>query len=184
MLCYVVRVLSGREKKVKRAIEESCSAYGLSGQISEVILPVEQVAEVRRGKQRVSEKRIWPGYLLVRMEMNQETWSYIKSVEGVIEFLGGEQPVPLAEDEVETLRQDLKKKKEKISQKHRVSVGDRVKIVEGVFVNFVGTVTEVCGEKGRLSVALAIFGRTTTVDDLEFWQVEEVSDEQDIECHS
>lgn len=180
MLCYVVRVLSACEKKVKRAIEEGRAAYNLSDQISEVILPVEQVSEVRRGKQRVFEKRLWPGYLLVRMEMNQETWSYVKSVEGVIDFLGGEQPVPLAEEEVETLQQDLKKK-EKISQKHLVSVGDRVKIVEGVFINFVGTVTEVCGEKGRLSVALAIFGRTTTVDDLEFWQVEEVTDEHDSE---
>ncbi|WP_239978393.1 transcription termination/antitermination protein NusG [Candidatus Similichlamydia epinepheli] len=164
---------------MKRTIEEGCSTYGLSDQILEVILPVEQVSEVRRGKQKVSEKRIWPGYLLVRMEMNQETWSYIKSVEGVIEFLGGEQPVPLADEEVETIQQDLRKKKEKVSQKHSVSVGDQVKIVEGVFVNFIGTVTEVCGEKGRLSVALAIFGRTTTVDDLEFWQVEEVTGEHD-----
>ncbi len=145
--------------------------------IDTVLLPVENVSEVKKGQQKIVEKRMWPGYLLVRMAFNDESWSYISEVPGVIGFLGGDNPTPLTPDEVDEILQDIEEKKEKVVQKHQFEIGDTVKIIDGVFVNFVGTVTDVQPEKGRLSVLVSIFGRETQVDDLEFVQVEEVTEE-------
>ena len=114
---------------------------------------------------------MWPGYLLVKMNLDEEAWAYVKDTTGVIDFLGGENPTPLTEKEVADIMQELEERKKGIVQKHKVDVGDKVKITDGVFVNFIGTVTEVNHEKGRLSVMVSIFGRDTRVDDLEFWQV-------------
>lgn len=174
---YVVQVISSHEKKVKKALEESLSAKGMSENISEVLIPTENVSEVKRGQQKVSEKRMWPGYLLVKMEFTDESWAYVKDTPGVIDFLGGEKPVPLSEKEVSDILQELEDRKKGVVQKHKVEAGDKVKITDGVFINFIGTVTEVNHEKGRLSVMVSIFGRDTRVDDLEFWQVEQVSAE-------
>lgn len=174
---YVVQVISSHEKKVKKSIEESLASSGMNELITEILLPTEQVSEVKRGQQHVSEKRIWPGYLLVKMEFTEESWAYIKNIPGVIDFLGGGKPVPLSEAEISNILQELDDRKKGVVQKHKVGVGDRVKITEGVFNNFVGTVLEVNHEKGRLSVLVSIFGRDTRVDDLEFWQVEQVAAE-------
>lgn len=171
---YVVQVISSHEKKVKKAIEEFLDARGMREFISEVLIPTEHVAEVKRGHQKVSEKRMWPGYLLIKMEINDESWAYIKNTQGVLDFLGGERPAPLTEKEVKDIMDELEDRQKGVVQKHKVDVGDRVKITDGVFVNFVGIVTEVNHEKGRLSVTVSIFGRDTRVDDLEFWQVEQV----------
>lgn len=170
---YVVQVMSSHEKKVKKNIEEYLDAKGMRDFISEILIPTENVAEVKRGHQKVSEKRMWPGYLLVKMEINDESWAYIKDTSGVIDFLGGEKPAPLTEREVQDIMSELADRQKGVVQKHKVDVGDRVKITDGVFVNFVGVVTEVNHEKGRLSVTVSIFGRDTRVDDLEFWQVEQ-----------
>jgi transcriptional antiterminator NusG len=177
MKWYVIQVLSGHEKKVKKALEDNREAQGVGDLISEVLLPIEQVSEVKRGQQRITEKRLWPGYLLVRLVFNDEAWMYVKNTTGVIDFLGGEKPTALSEEEVQTLLRDLDAKKQKVSQKHQFAVGERVKINDGVFINFIGTVVEVHPDKGRLSVLVSIFGRETRVDDLEFWQVEEVTEE-------
>jgi transcriptional antiterminator NusG len=174
---YVVQVLSGQEKRAKKAIEEFLDKEHMSDLIQEVLLPTENVFEVKGGQQRISEKRIWPGYLLVKMNLTDESWLYVKNSNGVIEFLGGEKPSALSDAEVQAILQDLQDKKEKVTQKHKLSVGDKVKINDGVFVNFVGTVTDVFHDKGRLNVIVSIFGRDTQVDDLEFWQVEEITDE-------
>ena len=174
---YVVQVMSSHEKKVKKALEEYLDAKGLRDFISEVLIPTENVAEVKRGQQKVSEKRMWPGYILVKMDFNDESWAYVKDTPSVIDFLGGEKPVPLSEREVNDIMKELEDRQKGIVQKHKVDVGDRVKITDGVFVNFVGTVTEVNHEKGRLSVMVSIFGRDTRVDDLEFWQVEQATAE-------
>jgi len=171
---YVVQVIPSHEKKVKKNIEEGLSK-GMGEFISEILIPTEQVAEVKRGQQHVSEKRIWPGYLLIKMEWNEESWAYVKNVAGVIDFLGGDTPTPLSEKEINNILQELEERKKGVVQKHKVQVGDRVKIIDGVFINFIGTVLEVNHEKGRLSVMVSIFGRDTRVDDLEFWQVEQVS---------
>jgi transcriptional antiterminator NusG len=174
---YVVQVMSSLEKKVKKSLEEFLQAKGMADQIVEILIPTENVSEVKRGQQKIMEKRMWPGYLLVKMVLNDESWAYVKDTPGVIDFLGGEKPTPLSEKEVGDIMKELEDRQKGIVQKHKVDVGDRVKITDGVFVNFTGTVTEVNHEKGRLSVMVSIFGRDTRVDDLEFWQVEQVAAE-------
>lgn len=180
---YVVQVFTTQEKKVKKAIEEQKVQKGLTDLIEEVLLPTENVSEVKRGQQHVVEKKVWPGYLLVKMELSDEAWLFIKNVPGVVDFLGGDKPTSLTEREVDEILNDLQQKKEKVTHKHKFEVGDNVKITDGVFVNFTGTVTEVFHDKGRLSVLVSIFGRDTRVDDLEFSQVEEASDEEQTESH-
>lgn len=174
---YVVQVMSSHEKKVKKTIEEFLLNKGLTEDIVEILIPTENVSEVKRGQQKISEKRMWPGYILVKMNFTDETWAYIKETPGVIDFLGGEKPTPLTEAEVNDIMKELEDRQKGVIQKHKVEVGDRVKITDGVFVNFVGIVTEVNHEKGRLSVMVSIFGRDTPVDDLEFWQVEQTTAE-------
>jgi transcriptional antiterminator NusG len=174
---YVLQVFSSHEKKVKKALEEQREQKGMIDMISEVILPTENVSEVKNGQQHIVEKRLWPGYLLVKMNLTDDSWHYVKSTAGVIEFLGGDKPQALSDGEVEEILRDLADKKQKVTQKHKFDVGDIVKIVDGVFVNFTGQVIEVYHDKGRLSVMVSIFGRDTRVDDLEFSQVEEVTEE-------
>lgn len=169
---YVVQVLSTQEKKVKKNLEEHAEAKNVAGFVHDVLIPTENVSEVKKGTQKITEKRLWPGYILVKMVMNDESWSYVKNTTGVIDFLGGEKALPLTETEINELIQDLDDKKQKVSQKHHFELGDRVKINDGVFVNFVGNVTDIFYDKGKLSATVSIFGRDTRVDDLEFWQVE------------
>lgn len=176
---YVVQVVPTHEKKIKKSIEEQRELKGVAEFIDRVLLPIENVSEVKNGQQKIVEKRLWPGYLLVNMELTDESWAYVKQTAGVLEFLGGATPTPLTQKEVDEILRDLEEKKEKVTQKHKFAVGDAVKIVEGVFVNFIGTVTEVYHDKGRLSVLVSIFGRDTRVDDLEFNQVEEISEENE-----
>jgi len=179
MKWYVVQVLTQQEKKAKKALEENCASHGMTGLIDRVVLPTENVSEVKRGQRKVVEKRLWPGYLLVHMELTDESWAYVKATDGVVAFLGGEHPTELTQEEVDGLLRDLEDKKSRVTQRHLYEVGDKVKITEGVFVNFVGTVVEVSQEKGRMSVLVSIFGRDTQVDDLEFWQVEEYSEDEE-----
>lgn len=178
---YVIQVMSGHEKKVKRNLEENRAAKGMSDMIEEVLVPSENVSEVKRGEQKISEKRLWPGYALVKMKLTDDSWMYVKETNGVIDFLGGGKPVPLSTPEVEEILRDLQDRKGEVVHKHKLTVGDHVKIVDGVFVNFMGTVLEVHHERGRLSVMVSIFGRETRVDDLEFWQVEEVPADAEVE---
>ena len=174
---YVIQVMSAQEKKVKKTLEENREAAGMSPLVQEIVLPMEKVSEVKKGERKVVEKRIWPGYLLVKMILNDDSWSYVKDSNGVIDFLGGDKPTPLSEGEVQQILHELEEKKAGVTQKHKWAAGHAVKITDVVFVNFVGSVVEVSEEKGRLSVLVSIFGRDTRVDDLEFWQVEEVNEE-------
>ena len=166
---FVVQVLSGQEKKVKKAILENRSAAGVS-----------ELVEMKKGEQKVSEKRLWPGYILVKMTLTDDAWMYVKNSNGVIDFLGGGKPSPLPEKEVKEILSELEGKKGTIVQKHDFEPGDRVKVVDGVFVNFIGVVTEVFHDKGRLSANVMIFGRETRVDDIEFWQVEKLAADADL----
>ncbi len=177
---YVVQVISGLEKKVKKSLEENRDSKGMSELVEEVLVPTENVAEVKKGQQKVSEKKMWPGYILVHMTLTDDSWMFIKDTNGVLGFLGGEKPSSLPQAEVDAILAELEEKKEGIVQKHNIGAGDKVKITDGVFVNFIGTVIEVFHDKGRLSVMVSIFGRETRVDDLEFWQVEQVSTESEI----
>jgi len=177
MKWYVVQVFTAQEKKVKKALEEFRESSGVADLIEEILLPTENVMEVKKGEQKISEKRIWPGYVLIKMQLTDDSWQYVKNTAGVIDFLGGEKPTSLTDQEVNSILKELEEKKSGVTQKHKIEVGDRVKINDGVFVNFIGTVLEVFQDKGRLSVMVSIFGRDTRVDDLEFWQVEEVGPE-------
>lgn len=175
---YVVQALAGQEKKAKKNIEEFRAVKGMSDFVDEVLIPVENVAEIKDGQQKIVERRIWPGYILVKMILNDETWGYIKNSNGVLGFLGGETPQPLDDQEVQQLLRDLEQKATEVTHKHQFDVGDRVKITEGFFVNFAGVVTDVSPEKGRLSVRVNIFGRDTKVDDLAFNQVEHLPEDE------
>ena len=170
---FVIQIMSGQEKKVEKNLRENRTLTGMNDMILEVIIPTENVAEVKCGKQKISEKRLWPGYALIKMKLTDDSLMYVKETNGVIGFLGGGQPVPLSEIEVAEILHDLQARKGEIAYKNKIQVGDNVKIVDGVFVNFMGIVEEVNHEKGKLSVMVSIFGRDTRVDDLEFWQVEE-----------
>lgn len=172
---YVVQAFTAQENKVKKAIEEFLDSSGMKDFITQVLVPTENVMEVKQGEQKVSQRRIWPGYVLIKMQLTDESWQYIKKTNGVIDFLGGEHPTSLTDDEVDEMLLALKDKKGEVRQRHGFQVGDHVRINEGVFINFVGTVSEIFHDKGRLSVMVSIFGRETRVDDLEFWQVEEAS---------
>jgi transcription termination/antitermination protein NusG len=174
---YVVQVISSQEKRVKKALEENREAKGMTGLILDVLVPTENVSEVKRGEQRVSEKRLWPGYILVNLELTDDSWMFVKNTNGVINFVGGAKPTPLPQHEIDAILTDLEQKQQAVVHKHNIQIGDKVKINDGVFVNFIGTVQEVFHEKGRLSVLVSIFGRETRVDDLEFWQVELVPQE-------
>lgn len=174
---YVLQVLSGHEKKVQKTIRENQETSGLKENIGEILVPVENVAEVKQGEQKIREKLLWPGYLLVKADLTDNAWHYIKDTNGVIGFLGGGKPNSLTDREVEEILNDLHKKKDEVVHKYNIDLGDNVKITDGVFVNFTGTVTEIFQDKGRLSVLVSIFGRETRVDDLEFWQVEKVSND-------
>ena len=174
---YAIQVMSGQEKKVKKILEENRAASNMLEIVLEVLVPTENVSEVKRGEHRITEKKLWPGYILVKMILTEESWSYVKFSTGVIDFLGGADPQPLSDAEVKEILEELEERKKGVVQKHQFEVGDSVKITDGVFVNFVGTIIEVIPEKGRLSVRVSIFGRDTRVDDLEFWQVEKVTNE-------
>lgn len=174
---YVVQVLSSHEKRAKKALEENRESHGMLELIDQVVLPTEHVSEVKGGQQHVVEKRVWPGYLLIHMEMNDDSVMYVRNTNSVVGFLGGDTPCELSPEEVDQVLKDLEDKKSKVTEKHKFEVGDRVKITDGVFVNFVGEILEVHKDKGRLSVMVSIFGRDTRVDDLEFWQVEQIAED-------
>lgn len=174
---YVLQVLSGQEKKTKRGIEEQAEAHNVIQYIEEVLLPTENVSEVKQGEQKVVEKKLWPGYLLIKMDLNDDSLQYVKGVNGVVGFLGGAVPTSLTDREVDEILRDLHEKKDTVTQKHQFEIGDNVKIIEGPFVNFVGTITELFHDKGRLNVMVSIFGRDTCVKDLDFAQVEEVEED-------
>jgi transcriptional antiterminator NusG len=177
---YVIQVISGQEKRVKKALEENRESKGMSDLIQDILLPTENVAEVKGGQQKVSEKKLWPGYILIKLNLTDDSWMYVKNTNGVLDFLGGEKPTPLTEKEVEEILKELDEKKKGVVPKHNIVPGDKVKITDGVFVNFIGVVSEVFHDKGRLSVLVSIFGRETRVDDLEFWQVEQVPAETEV----
>src|SRR5436190_13271852 len=127
MKWYVVQVFTAQEKKVKKALEEFREAASVADLIEEILLPTENVMEVKKGEQKISEKRIWPGYVLVKMELTDDSWQYVKHTAGVIDFLGGERPTALSEAEVNSILKELEDKKSGVTQKHKFERGDRVK---------------------------------------------------------
>jgi len=171
---YVVHTQTGSEDRVKTSLEGRVSAQGMQEVISKVIIPTEQVSEIRSGKRKISQRKFFPGYLLVEMEYNEKTYMLVKATPGVTGFIGhGKRPVPLPQAEVDSILKRTEETQIKPSPKVMFERGEQVRVNEGPFVNFNGTVDEIHPEKGKLKVSVSIFGRATPVE-LEFWQVEKV----------
>ncbi|KPK97423.1 MAG: antitermination protein NusG [Omnitrophica WOR_2 bacterium SM23_72] len=171
---YVVHTQTGSEEKVKMSIEHKISREGMQELVSKVIIPTEQVSEVRSGKKKISQRKFFPGYLLVEMELNESTYLFVKTVPGVTGFIGlGRKPMPLPQSEVDNILKKTEETQVKPSPKVVFEKGEQVRITEGPFLNFNGTVEEIHPEKGKVKVSVSIFGRSTPVE-LEYWQVEKV----------
>jgi len=171
---YVVHTQTGLENKVKTALENKIASEELQDFISKVIIPTEQISEVRSGKKKISQRRFFPGYLIVEMELNEKTYFHIKTTPGVTGFIGlGKKPVPLSEAEVENILKRTQETQVKPSPKIVFEKGEQVRVNEGPFLNFNGTIEEVHPERGKLKVSVSIFGRATPVE-LEYWQVEKI----------
>jgi transcriptional antiterminator NusG len=171
---YIVHVYSGFEHKVADQIREQAAQKGLSPLIAEVLVPTEEVVEVRRGKRVAAERKFFPGYVLVKMVLNDETWSLVKNIPKVTGFLGpGGKPSPVPEAEAERVRQQMQQRVEQPRPTIEFVPGDRVRVTDGPFATFEGVVEEVDEAKGRLKVSVSIFGRATPVE-LEYSQVERV----------
>ena len=171
---YVVHTQTGVEEKVKIALEHRISSLGLQDLISQVIIPKEQVSEVRSGKKKISQRKFFPGYLLVEMELNEKSYLFVKTSPGVTGFIGlGKKPMPLPQSEVDSILKKTEETQVKPSPKVVFEQGEQVRVTDGPFVNFNGTIDEIHPEKGKIKVGVSIFGRATPVE-LEYWQVEKV----------
>jgi transcription termination/antitermination protein NusG len=170
---YVIHVYSGLEKKVAASIKEQAQAKGMQDQILDVLVPIEEVVEMRRGSKVNSERKFFPGYVLVKMEMTDETWHLVKNVPKVLGFIGGtnEKPAPLSDKEAAAIMNRVEESVEKPKPKTLYEPGEAVRVTDGPFADFNGVVEEVNYDKNRLRVAVTIFGRSTPVE-LEFSQVE------------
>ncbi len=170
---YVVHAYSGFEKSVQRALLERIQRQGMQDLFGQVLVPVEEVVELKSGQKSISERKFFPGYVLVEMEMNDESWHLVKSTPKVTGFVGGtaNKPSPISEKEVEKMMQQMQDGVEKPRPKVLFEPGEVVRVKEGPFTDFHGSVEHVNYEKNRLRVSVTIFGRATPVE-LEFGQVE------------
>ena len=171
---YVVRVASNREERVRDNLLARVKAAGRQERIRNVLVPTEKVAEIKGGKRREVQRKIYPGYILVEMLLDEETWYLVRGTSGIGDFIGSENlPMPMEPHEVEKLVGGMKATEDKPKLQMQFGMGDKVKIKEGPFENFSGVVAEVNSQKGLVRVNVMIFGRETPVE-LEYWQVEPV----------
>lgn len=170
---YVVHAYSGFEKSVMKALKERIARAGMGESFGQILVPVEEVVEMRGGQKSISERKFFPGYVLVEMEMNDESWHLVKSTPKVSGFVGGTatKPTPITEREVGKIMQQIQEGVEKPRPKVLFEIGEQVRIKEGPFSDFPGSVEEVNYEKSKLRVSVTIFGRSTPVE-LDFSQVE------------
>jgi len=170
---YVVHAYSGFEKSVQRALVERIARDGMQDLFGQVLVPVEEVVEMKNGQKSITERKFFPGYVLVEMEMNDDTWHLIKSTPKVTGFVGGtaNKPTPISEKEVEKIMQQMKDGVDKPRPKVLFEVGEMVRVKEGPFTDFNGSVEDVNYEKSKIRVSVTIFGRATPVE-LGFGQVE------------
>ncbi len=175
MRWYVVHAYSGFEKSVAKTLAERIERSGMKDRFGEILVPVEEVVEMKGGQKAVSERKFFPGYVLVQMEMNDDTWHLVKNTPKVTGFVGGSamRPTPISDKEVQAILDQIREGVEKPKPKVLFEVGQAVRVVDGPFTDFNGTVEEVNYDKSKLRVSVLIFGRATPVE-LEFAQVEKV----------
>ena len=171
---YVIHVYSGFEKKVATAIREQAEQKGLTDRFEEILVPTEEVVEVRRGAKVNSERKFFPGYVLAKMDLDDETWHLVRNTAKVTGFLGGRgKPSPISEAEAARIMHQVQEGIERPKPSISFEIGEQVRVSDGPFTSFNGTVEEVDEEKSRVKVAVSIFGRATPVE-LEYSQVEKV----------
>lgn len=171
---YVLHVYSGFEAKVAEAIRDKAQKQGIEDRIEDIMVPTEEVVEIKRGQKVNSERKVFPGYVLAKMDMSDQIWHLVKNTPKVTGFLGGgNRPVPISEKEAARLMTQLQEGIEKPRAAVTFDIGEKVKVMEGPFATFEGMVEEIDEEKGRVKVSVSIFGRATPVE-LEFAQVEKI----------
>ena len=170
---YVVHAYSGFEKSVLRALRERIDREGMADLFGQILVPVEEVVDVKNGRRSITERKFFPGYVLVEMEMTDDTWHLVKSTPKVTGFVGGtaNRPAPISQREVDAIMQQMQEGVEKPKPKVLFEVGERVRVTDGPFTDFNGSVDEVNYERNKLRVSVQIFGRDTPVE-LDFSQVE------------
>lgn len=175
---FVLHTLSGQEQKVRESIEKRIRIEEMQDYISEVLVPVEKVAEVRSGKKTVTTRKLYPGYVFIHMALLDDNnrviekpWYFIRDTQGIIGFVGGERPTPTTDEEIEQIKSQISDGEDVEKPKVQFDVGETVKINDGPFLNFSGVIEEIEPERGKLKVTVNIFGRNTPVE-LEYWQVE------------
>ncbi len=170
---YVLHVYSGFEKKVAESIKEQAEKKGWTDKIADVLVPTEAVVDIQKGKKVQVERKFFPSYVLVQMEMNDDTWHLVKNTPKVTGFLGGKKPIAMSNAEAQRVMTQVQQGIEKPRSSVSYEVGEQVRVNDGPFASFVGIVEEVDTEHSRLKVLVSIFGRSTPVE-LEFTQVEKV----------
>jgi transcriptional antiterminator NusG len=170
---YVVHAYSGFEDRVMDTLKERVVQYGMEDNFGEILVPKEEVVEMKEGKKRTTDRKFFPGYVLVQMEMNDDTWHMVKDMPRVLGFIGGtsDRPAPITEAEANSILQRVEEGVDKPTPKVMFEAGEVIRVIDGPFKDFNGVVEEVNYEKNRLRVSVLIFGRSTPVD-LEFTQVE------------
>jgi len=173
MRWYVVHAYSGYEKRVQNTLKERVELHEMQDQFGEILVPTEEVVEVRDGKKRKSERKFYPGYVLVEMDMNDDSWHLVKQTPRVMGFIGGtaDKPAPITKKEADAILQRVQEGADAPTQKTVYEPGEIIRVIDGPFADFNGVVENVNYEKSRLQVAVTIFGRSTPVE-LEFTQVE------------
>lgn len=165
MQWFVVHTLTGHEQKVKKILQKLIEERGLEKSFGRIIIPVENLARIRKGKKVIEERRLYPGYLVIEMEGNDENLRLVNSISGVTHFLGSKtKPIPLGEEEIEALLAQVEESKEKVVTKIPFTKGERVTVIDGPFTDFIGTVEDVFPEREKVKVLVVIFGRTTPIE--------------------
>ena len=172
---YIVHTYSGYENKVRDALLERIKSHGLSEYFGEVLVPMEKVVEMVKGKRRESSRKFYPGYILVQMELNDQSWHLVKSTAKVTGFVGGSETRPqhISDEEAQRIQAQMAEGAKAPKPKYSFREGDEIRVIDGPFNNFNGTVEEVHPDKGKLRVLISIFGRATPVE-LEFVQVTKI----------
>lgn len=175
---YALHAYSGQEANVKKNLQIHAEQAGLQDLVGEILVPMEEVAEMKLGEKKISKRKFFPGYVLVQLpvhpEKNAELWHMIREVPGVSGFIGSRTaPVPLEDAEVQAIIEEIRGERERPKPKVKFEQGERVKIIDGPFSNFLGNIDEINAERGTLKVMVEIFERLTSVE-VEFWQVEQI----------